>query len=252
MKRNNVIRYMLIFLCSAFFMTSCDVHEFPDIPEKVSFNLKLNCDITATNITEWEHLYSGDKVFEQGFGDTYDNTHDHGRIRYIVRAYPVSSKQRTLQDYAREFVFEKDIDDNYDHSATFDLAPGDYDIMVWADLVKYDGDTPFYNPENFAEITLNGEHCGSNDHRDAFRGITRVSLKADIMNREPTTVEINLQRPLAKYEFITTDLMKFIDKEQTRVEEKMKAGNLEKPTSDASTRVNMDDYRVVFYYITVR
>ncbi len=238
---------MLALLSCAFGMASCDVHEFPDIPERVPFYLKLNCDITATNITEWNHLYDGENVFEQGLGENYDNTHDHGRIRYIVRAYPISSKQRTSQEYSQEFVFEKDIADGYDHSATFDLIPGDYEIMVWADLVKYDGDTPFYNPENFAEIALQGEHQGNNDYRDAFRGTARVSLIADIMEREPITVEINLQRPLAKYEFITTDLTEFINKEQTRADAKSKAES--RGGEEIDTRVNIEDYRVVFYYV---
>ncbi len=242
---------MLALLPFALGVASCDVHEFPDIPERVPFNLKLNCDITATNIIEWNHLYDGDNVFEQGLGDTYDNTHDHGRIRYIVRAYPVSSKQRTLQDYSQEFVFEKELADGYDHTAAFDLAPGDYNIMVWADIVRHSGDTPFYNADNFAEITLQGEHQGNNDYRDAFRGTARVSLVADIIEREPTTVEIYLQRPLAKYEFVTTDLTEFINKEQTRAEERSRAQGETKSADNAApdTRVNVEDYKVVFYYV---
>ncbi len=238
---------MLVLLCSSYSMTSCDVHEFPDITEKVSFNLKLNCDITATNITEWNHLYDGADVFEQGLGETYDNTHEHGRIRYVVRAYPISDKQRTSQDYSQEFIFEKDIADGYDHSATFDLAPGDYEIMVWADMVRHTGDTPFYNADNFKEITLQGEHQGNNDYRDAFRGTTRISLIADMTEREPITVEINLQRPLAKYEFITTDLTQFINKEQTRADAKSKAQS--DNGEEVTTKVNIEDYKVVFYYV---
>ncbi len=245
MKQN--LYHIIISVFTVCALSGCDVHEFPDIPERVPFNLQLNCDITATNIIEWHHLYDGDDVYEQGFGETYDNAHEHGRIRYIVRAYPVSDKQRTSQEYSQEFIFEKNIADGYDHSATFDLAPGDYDIMVWADLMRYDGDVPFYNPDNFAEITLHGEHQGNNDHRDAFRGTTRISLVSDIIEREPTTVEVDLQRPLAKYEFVTADLTDFIIKEQTRAEAKSKAqtGNGE----DVATRVSIEDYKVVFYYV---
>ncbi len=248
---HNAVRCSLIFLCLACGLAGCDVHEFPEVPEKVPCYLKLKCDISATNITEWHHLYDGDDVFEQGLGETYDNTHESGRIRYIVRAYPVSGKQSTMREYSKEFVFEKDIDDNYGHSAAFDLAPGDYDIMVWADLLRHGGDKPFYNPEDFAEITLHGEHQGSNDHRDAFRGMTKVSLAADITEREPKTIEIDLQRPLAKYEFVTTDLAEFISREQTRAEEKGRAKGEAKPADKAApqTRVNIEDYRVVFYYV---
>lgn len=31
---HNIIMYMLALLSCAFSMASCDVHEFPDIPEK--------------------------------------------------------------------------------------------------------------------------------------------------------------------------------------------------------------------------
>ncbi len=240
---------MPLLLLLAFGMSSCDVHEFPDTPERAPLYLKLNCDVTAVSITEWNHLYDSDDVFEQGLGKTYDNTHEYGRVRYIVRAYPVSGKQRASQNYSQEFVFEKDIADGYDHSAAFDLLPGDYDIMVWADLIRSDGDTPFYNADDFAEIILHGGHQGNNDYRDAFRGTKRISLVADIMEREPVTVEINLQRPLAKYEFITTDLAEFVNKEQTRAEEILKTKGLEMSVDDVSTRVNTDDYRVVFYYV---
>ena len=47
---------MLALLSCAFCMASCDVHEFPDIPEKRAFHLRLNYD---TDMTEWKHLYDG-------------------------------------------------------------------------------------------------------------------------------------------------------------------------------------------------
>ncbi len=245
--RNSMIIHRLILLYSAFSMASCDVHEFPDITEKASFNLKLNCGITVTSITEWNHIYDGKDVLEQGIGKTYDNAHEHGRIRYIVRAYPLSDKQRISQDYSQEFIFEKDIADGYDHGAAFDLAPGNYKIMVWADMVRHSGDTPFYNAVNFAEISLQGKHQGNNDYRDAFSGSGEISLVSDIIERAPDTLNIAMQRPLAKYEFITTDLSEFINKEQTRADAKSKAQSV--GDEDIGIRVNIEDYRVVFYYV---
>ncbi len=227
-------------------MTSCNHKEleFPICPEKVPVDLKLHCDISATNITEWHHLHDGKEVFEQGLGNTYDNRYGCGRIRYIVRAYPLTDMRHTSQDYTQEFVFTRDIADGYGHAVTLDLAPGDYNIMAWADIVRYGGDTPFYNADDFAEITLMGEHQGNNDYRDAFRGCEKISLTADITERVPDTLNITMQRPLAKYEFITTDLTGFIGKERARAEERMKVNG-----HDASTKVDMDDYRVVFYYV---
>ena len=128
-------------------------------------HLRLNYE---TDMTEWEHLYDGAEVIEQGYGETYDNHRDYGKIRYIVRTYPVSEKMRTTSDYTQEFVFTKDISEGYDHEVTLDLLPGNYNVMVWSDLVQTSGDSHFYNADNFAEIRLQGDHKGNNDYRDAL------------------------------------------------------------------------------------
>ncbi len=235
---------MLALLPFALGVASCDVHEFPDIPEKRAFHLRLNYD---TDMTEWKHLYDGENMIEEGLGETYDNRRAYGNIRYVVRAYPLADKQRILQDYTQEFVFTKDIAEGYNHEVTLDLVPGDYNIMVWSDIVQQGGDTYFHDKANFAEITLQGEHQGNNDYRDAFRGSDNITLIADIIERVPDTLDIAMQRPLAKYEFITTDLTEFINKEQARADAKSKAQS--GGGEDIGTRVNIEDYRVVFYYV---
>lgn len=198
-------------------LTACDVHEWPETPEFVKMHLRLNYE---TDMTEWEHLYDGAEVIEQGYGETYDNHRDYGKIRYIVRTYPVSEKMRTTSDYTQEFVFTKDISEGYDHEVTLDVLPGDYNVMVWSDLVQHSGDTPFYDVTNFYRIKLQGDYKGNNDYRDAFRGTNSISVVADIMKRLPDTLDVAMQRPLAKFEFVTNDVVEFIDKESTRIASK--------------------------------
>jgi hypothetical protein len=203
-------------------------------------HLRLNYE---TDMTEWDHLYDGAEVIEQGYGETYDNHRDYGKIRYIVRTYPVSEKMRPTSDYTQEFVFTKDISEGYDHEVTLDLLPGNYNVMVWSDLIQTSSDNHFHNADNFAEIRLQGDHKGNNDYRDAFRGSNNISLVADIMEHLPDTLDIAMQRPLAKFEFVTTDLKEFIDKEyQYLLKEVETRGEL------LPTRVNTDDYKVVLYY----
>lgn len=237
------ILYLIICL-PLLLLSACDVHEWPETPEFVKMHLRLNYE---TDMTEWEHLYDGAEVIEQGYGETYDNHRDYGKIRYIVRTYPVSEKMRTISDYTQEFVFTKDISEGYDHEVTLDLLPGNYNVMVWSDIVQHGGDTYFHDKTNFAEITLQGEHQGNNDYRDAFRGSGNVTLIADIIERVPDTLDIAMQRPLAKYEFITTDLTEFINKEQTRADAKSKAQSTD--GEDVTTKVSIEDYKVVFYYV---
>ena len=168
-------------------LSACDVHEWPETPEFVKMHLRLNYE---TDMTEWEHLYDGTSVIEQGYGETYDNHRDYGKIRYIVRTYPVSEKMRTTSDYTQEFVFTKDISEGYDHEVTLDLLPGNYNVMVWSDLVQTSGDSHFHNTDNFAEIRLQGDHKGNNDYRDAFRGSNNISLVADIMEHLLSLIHI--------------------------------------------------------------
>ncbi len=227
-------------------LSACDVHQWPENPEFVKVQLRLNYE---TEMTQWEHLYDGSQVIEQGFGQSYNNQQNYGKIRYIVRTYPLSSKQRALQDYTQEFIFTKDLSEGYNHEVTLDMLPGNYNVMVWSDIAWPDfaptenGNPPFYNASNFAEITLQGNHTGNTNYRDAFRGSGNISLKADIIDHLHATLDVTMQRPLAKFEFVTTDLQEFIDKE------------IEFLTKEAATRgevpptkVDTDSYKVVFQY----
>ena len=73
------ILYLIICLPILLF-SACDVHEWPETPEFVKLHLRLNYE---TDMTEWEHLYDGAEVIEQGYGETYDNHRDYGKIRYM-------------------------------------------------------------------------------------------------------------------------------------------------------------------------
>lgn len=239
------MRKIICAIFSILLFSACNVHEWPEMPDFAKLHLRLNYE---TCMTEWEHLYDGTSVVEQSLGQTNDNHQTHGKIRYIIRACPISEKQRLAQDYTHEFIFTKDIVEGYDHEVTLDILPGNYNIMVWSDLINADGDAHFYNAGNFAEIMLNGNHTGSTDHRDAFRGTGNILIETDIVDHLHDTLDIAMQRPLAKFEFITNDVVEFINKESTRVKSK---NNVEgSATEEAPTKaVSVDDYKVVFHYV---
>lgn len=230
--------YMICML--VLFLNSCDVYEWPETSRSVKLHLRLNYE---TDMTKWEHLYDGVSVEEQELSDTYDNHQKYGKIRYIIRTYPISEKQRASQNYSQEFVFTKDITEGYNHEVTLDVLPGNYYIMVWSDLIETSGDSYFYDADNFAEIKLQGEHQGNADHRDAFRGTNSVSLVADIEEHQPDTLDVAMQRPLAKFEFITTDLQKFIAKE---IEMHNQATDTR--GDENQEKIDLKNYKVVFKY----
>ena len=236
---HNIIICLPIVILSA-----CDVHEWPEAPESIKLHLRLDYE---TDMTEWKHLYDGGDVIEQEYGRTYDNHHEDGKIRYIVRTYPILENKRTALDYTQEFVFTKDNSDGYNHRLTIDILAGNYNVMVWSDLVQTGGDSHFHNADDFTEIRLQGVHKGNSDYRDAFRGSNYISLTADRMEHLPDTLDIVMQRPLAKFEFITNDVREFINKESLRIAEK----GTKSKASDSTTAKTVDigDYKVVFHYV---
>ncbi len=227
------IRPLFSIFCLILLTAACDVHEFPEIPETRPIQGSVRYHLHFTEFTMWEHLYEDDDVCEVGFGEKYQSIHNQGFVRYVIRAYPKSDNQRAAMEHVKEFVFIRDVADGYDCGFPLDLPPGSYTIMVWSDFIRNSGDSYFYNTDDFAEITLQGEHCGNNDYRDVFRGVAEVDLPADVIEREDIEMDVHMQRILAKYEIITTGLAEFIRKEQGLAE---------------TTKVSLDDYRAVFYY----
>ena len=190
----------------ALLVTACDVHEWPETPEYAQLHLRLDYE---TQMTEWRHLYNGNSVIDQGLGDTYENHYSHGKIRYIVRTYPISEKKRSAPNHIQEFVITRDIVDGYDYEVTLNLYPGNYNIMVWSDLVESEEDH-FYDAGNFSEITLQNDHQGNTNQRDAFYGKGYILLHASTTYGQTDTIDISMNRPLAKFEIIANDLAAFV------------------------------------------
>ena len=243
--------YLIIYM-PLLLLTACDVHEWPDVPEQMPLQMAMFYEkayIYDTDMTPWKHIYNGSTVIEQGYGEKYEHRREEGTKRYIIRAYPVLEKQRSIKDYVREFVIEKDIEHGYEHELSFELQPGTYDLMVWSDMKPEGQANYYYDAGDFTEITLQGEHQGNCDWRDAFRGTTRISLLPDITEREPMKIEVDMQRPLAKFEFVTTDVVEFIDKELTRITSKGNIGNDTRTDEPLTRTIDIEDYKVVFYYV---
>ena len=229
---------MLLLVASTW--TACDVHELPNPPERTEIVLRLNHE---TGITFWSHQYDGTTVKELSTGPTLESTRKYGFMRYVIRTYPVSGQQRSVQDYVEEFVLIRNLSDGYDRKLTISMLPGEYTIMIWSDLLEKSSDASFHDAHDFSEISLQGKHQGNNDYRDAFRGTQNVDVYSSIQQRVPDTIDVIMQRPLARFEFVTTDLQEFVDKEIEYLTKMAETRGEESPT-----RVEFDNYRVIFQY----
>lgn len=187
--------------CALLCITSCAVHEWPEpSPADVIVNLDFD-----TQLPQYKVLN------EEGTRASHDGR-DYD-IRYTIAAY------RLLQDgsYAEEpyllKVFSKDEIEELNASFRFSIDEGSYRFYVWTDFVLAGTQSDyFYNTTSFRRISLRGTHEGNNDFRDAFSGSADLKVIRRGSKETPSTVTVQMRRPLAKFEFITTDLQEFITK----------------------------------------
>ena len=252
--------------CALLCVTSCAVHEWPEpTPADVIVNLDFD-----TQMPQYKVLN------EEGTRASHDGR-DYD-IRYTIAAY------RLLQDgsYAEEpfllKVFSKDEIEELNASFRFSIDEGSYRFYVWTDFVLAGTRSDyFYNTTSFRRISLQGTHEGNNDFRDAFSGSADLKVIRRGSKETPSTVTVQMRRPLAKFEFITTDLQEFITKtieamiRKEEAEAAAKAGETKSeggdnpeditPTesdtkTDGDTKtgdtktpvVDLEKYTVVFFY----
>lgn len=223
---------------------SCDVHEYPDADAtvRVPLHLKFNTDMTQS-----EYINSN---LQYGYPNRKAGA--SARMRYVIRFYESAKDARaSVSSRFREYVFERNVEGDYDSDFIVDVVPGNYTIMAWADFVEStENDGYFYDASDFSNITKLKPHIGNTDLVDAFRGSAAIT-EVQILNNAALAV-VEMERPLAKYEFVSNDLREFLEQE-TQAASKAESENGGETPGDIDqepTRsdIDLDDYRVLFYY----
>lgn len=245
---------VLVFLAAV--VTSCAVHEWPEtLPAEAVLKLDFN-----TALPQFLVLETGDtRASRDG---------RHYEIRYVVEAYRKLGENTFAETPYGRFVFTKSDLSDLDNEVTISIDEGTYDFYVWADFVeKGTGRDFFYDTKDFRHISLQGEYDGNNDFRDAFVGHKVLTVERLGMSVPPVGGTVEMERPLAKFEFITTDMQEFITKVMTELKKRAEAGNAGASMSgvnagcsaagDGDTKgegdskspvVDLKKYSVVFYY----
>lgn len=231
---SRILFYVILLLVSA-----CNIHQWPDPEEVVPLRVAVKYNL---NDLEWTQLDVTEGISQNDKSKTvqkYIVEHNQGKVRYTIRLMSVPTRVESADSPVREYTFVKEVSESRDIYIELDAPPGEYRVMVWADYMKEDSEESYYDASNFAQITFNGEHEGNNDLHDAFSGGGVVMLTANGVDDEPVEVDIQMHRPFAKFELVTTDLKKFIESEIAR------KGNL----PEDEKKVDLKDYDVVVYYV---
>lgn len=242
MKRNTLKNLFLSGLLPMSLLVACDVHEFPTPtePEKIPvvLDLSFDTDMPLHQVVETQTRAS-------------ENPQDYD-LRYTICIYRANGDGTFDRTEDARMVVTKDVINNPDNRIETQLDEGEYRFIVWTDYVDAGSqDHKFFNPDDFSEVKLfPEEHQGNSEFRDAFYG----TADATIVNEDgPCEIPIQMERPQARYNFVSTDLAEFITRMQAlRAKQEAAAAEEEGREPDLSgepTRsIDLNDFRVVIRY----
>lgn len=255
----------MVAICTTLF-SSCSVHEWPTIDPERPYPFVLHLDY-STELPLYKVIEHTASRAAAAAG--YD-------VRYTVEAYAAEPMYGySANQLVKRQVYTFDDVETLNRDLTFELALGHYNIFVWTDYVEAGKEEHlFYNTDLFRGIIYNGPHEGCNDFRDAFVG----SLEAEITELT-TDLNISNERPLAKFNLVTTDFDRFVqhileleaeraeaeaeaekNKEQDEPQQEAGIDRMFFPTlvmgdniiavGNPSRVVDLNDYRVVVKYMS--
>lgn len=200
----------IVALLSISLFSACSVHQWPsDEPVKMPFLLHLNFNTDLP-------------IYQEIEATRIDNTKaitDNHDMRYIINAYRTDDSRMESREADTTFVFTKADLTKWDFSAPLELYEGTYTFRVWADYVNPSSKADkYYDTNDFAEIILarRNDHAGSNDYRDAFRGYVTATVispehyTTSMVDKIDNQATVEMMRPMGKYQFISTDVDRFI------------------------------------------
>ncbi len=234
MKMKTFIKAALAIMTVFLMENSCDVHEFPnpDLEHKVVLEMDFDRDLP---------IYTPPVKANDGAPDIKASTNpDDYILRHQLRIYKADDKGKFDMDKIfRKFSFTSADIKNTEETFEFTLPVGNFRFIIWSDHIVEEGKDHFYNTENFEAISFKGdEHIGCNEFKDAFKGTVDYTVRSGVTN----VIPVLMDRPFAKYTFISTDLEEFI----------VKAETLEGIRPGDTKSVNLENYTIEFeYYLYV-
>lgn len=224
------------FLCIICFVTlivstGC-VHELPNSGSRRDVLLHI------THAIGWTYH---DMTVTRGDIPAYVSESPESGARYHIQVF--TAGDRTLKLYETE-VFNLDMTRS-DFTTTLSLPPGEYDLYVWSDYAAAETQNSyFFHSDDFSSIYYSDPYNGNNELRDAFRGMVSFTVDANIDDNYYAEAEVELERPLSRYEFVSTDLAEFITAEETRT----KGGIVVEDPAAAPSRLPLEQYRILMKY----
>lgn len=243
-----VAQYIVLCATLCLSLLSCNIHEWPENPIP-----SVEVDLTLTFKTDMPELIRVDRAsqFSTASADDYD-------VRYIVKAYPLAKDGTPIQNEVAGESWSKDNVNNLDEQKTILLPPGKFRLYVWVDYVDNGSlEDKFYttnSDKGFSMVSLimpQEKTSPANNHfRDLFIGEIDIEVPAMYELGLPhIKADIEMTRPLAMFQFITTDLDEFVMKVLEQRAQEAAARGVVLPESELlPSSVDLTEYKVSIVY----
>lgn len=198
------IKYMLVAVMTLLMIGSCNsIHEFPDDNpiDPTLVNVDMTLTITGVDFEPFDQTKADERLSKED----YD-------IRYIIEVYPENGT-KGIESRIQRAIITKAVGQSEELKVKFELNARKYTFLLWVDYVEK-GTTKdlHYDTESLLAVKIKHPYTGSHDIKDAFAGMKSIDLSP---YREQWGIVIServeLKRPLAKMEVVTTDIQKYID-----------------------------------------
>lgn len=227
MKLFNKIASCGLIAAAAMSLSSC-VNEWPH-PEYKNFTLYVH-------LVGMEWLPSYEMDYTRA---------DDIEIEYLFRIYPHGNTTQLVKEIK---MYSHDLERS-DFSFALQLPPGTYDIYAWSDVADVlTGESLYYNTGDFARISYTTPYVGDTNNKDAFRGMKTITIEDNIDLDADASATIDMERPLARYMFVATDLEEFVDGEITRGKLRSLPSRSDEESYRSELYQALDGYTVRIYY----
>ena len=206
MKQKYIIPFLALF---AALLSGC-VHDYPTLTPDGEEGIDPTLVEVNTEVTLDLELVPLEIVTETARSGSTKAASDYRR-RFIVEARregKTEERQVTVLDEAEPG------NDKLTLPINLRLHAVEYTLVVWTDYVEAGAAADlYYNTENTEYIACTEPYTGSTDRRDCLYGTAALDLRPyrDEWNAK-VQVQIEMVRPLAKYEIIATDVKEFLEK----------------------------------------
>ena len=139
-------------------------------------------------------------------------------VRWIIEVFRDEIGDKPVE--RQVLTCEQATDGHHSIRTSMALHAAQYHVVAWMDYVDNGSVTDkYYNISSLSAISVPeaGSYIGDEDYKDTYTARQEIDLR-EYRDRWNETVDdtVMLQRPMAKIEFITTDIDKFLDKLTTR------------------------------------